>query len=114
MDQESFERLAAGHAKLVEAEYPWVAEVTPGANGFYKAGFRFLLGDHNQALELLINSHPDWPIGGEQWTRFLINPWFEDYRNHPELAAAIDQYEQDKARIADELREMVKRAEWQQ
>ena len=72
-----------------------------------------LLGDHEKALEYLINGHSEWPSGGEQWKRFLIYPWFDNYRQHPELIAAIDQYEQNKARIADELREMVNRPEWQ-
>jgi hypothetical protein len=72
-----------------------------------------MTGDHDQALELLRMGHTDLPMFNGQWLQLQIYPWFERYRNDPEVAAAIEQYEQKKARIADELREMVKRPEWQ-
>jgi hypothetical protein len=39
-------------------------------------------------------------------------PWLEELRNEPEVAIVIEQYLQKKARIADELREMLKQPEW--
>ena len=51
-------------------------------------------------------------MSSEGWLLLQVYPWFERYRNDPGLALAISQYEKKKARIADELREMVKRPEW--
>jgi len=113
MDQESYERLAGEFAKICEAQYPWLAEMTdPGDRTIYKVMYRTWLGDYDQALELLLEGHADWPMLSEGWLLLEVYPWFERYRNDPELAVAIRQNEQKKARIADELREMVKRPEW--
>ncbi len=114
MDQERYERLAEGFAEIAEAQYPWLADTTdPGEpRTIYKIMYRTWLGDHDQALELLLEGHADWPMLGEGWLLLQVYPWFERYRNDPELAVAIRQHEKKKARIADELREMVKRPEW--
>jgi hypothetical protein len=114
MDRANFERLAHGLSEIVEAQYPWVSDTAaPGENTINKVLFRTWSGDYDQALELLVEGHADWPMFNGQWLQLQIYPWFEDYRNDPEVAAAIDQYEQKKARIADELREMVRQPEWQ-
>jgi len=113
MDQESYERLAEGFAKVLETQYPWLADMTdPRSRTIYKVFFRTMLGEHDQGLELLLEGHANWPVLGEGWRLLQVYPWFERYRNDPELALAISQYEKKKARIADELREMVKRPEW--
>jgi TolB-like protein len=113
MDQESYERLAEGFAKVLETQYPWLADMTdPRSRTIYKVFFRTMLGEHDQALELLLEGHANWPVLSEGWRLLQVYPWFERYRNDPELALAISQYEKKKARIADELREMVKRPEW--
>ena len=113
MDQESYERLAEGFAKALETQYPWLSDMTdPGSLTIYKVFFRTLLGEHDQALELLLEGHANWPMFNDGWLYLQIYPWFERYRNDPEFALAISQYEKKKARIADELREMVKRPEW--
>jgi tetratricopeptide (TPR) repeat protein len=116
LDQEGFERLAGGFVEIVEAEYPWVSDTDdPGTNTMNRVTFQTWLGDYDQALELIRKGHTDWPVysGKLEWQRLQDYPWFERYRNDPEVASAIDQHEQKKARIADELREMVKRPEWQ-
>lgn len=114
MNQESYERLAEAFAKIAEAQYPWLADTTePGNRTIYKVLFRTWLGEYDQALELLLEGHADWQMFDGQWRLLQIYPSFEHYRRDPEIALAISQYEKKKARIADELREMVKRPEWQ-
>ncbi len=116
MDQESFEHLAEGFAKVAHAQYPWFADTTDPTiqeRNIYKVLYRTWLGEHDQALKLLPQSHADWPMLSESWRLLQVYPWFEDYRNDPEIAVTISQYEEKKASIADELRKMVKRPEWQ-
>ncbi|MDH3275145.1 MAG: hypothetical protein OEM99_11475 [Gammaproteobacteria bacterium] len=113
MDQESFERLAKGFARVIEAQYTSIADMTDSdIRTIYKVMYRNMLGEHELALELILEDYADWPIFSDGWLYLQNYPWLERYRNDPELALAITQYEKKKARIADELREMVKRPEW--
>jgi Tfp pilus assembly protein PilF len=114
MDRGSFQRLAQGFAKVVEAQYPWISDTTaPAENTINKVLYRTWLGDHDQALELILEGHADWPMFSGQWKQLQIYPWLEDLRQDPDVALAIEEYEQKKARIAAELREMVEQPEWQ-
>jgi len=49
---------------------------------------------------------------GYSQLQFQLFPWLEDLRGVPEMAVAIEKHERKKARIADELREMLKQPEW--
>lgn len=114
MDQESYEQLAEGFAKVVATQYPWLADTTnPDGRTIYRVLYQNFLGEHDQAVQLLRLGHTELSMFGDGWPFLQVFPWFEDYRNDPEVALAISQYEKKKAGIADELREMVKRPEWQ-
>ncbi len=54
----------------------------------------------------------NYSLGPGQWDQLQAYPWLEELRNEPEVATVIEQYLQKKARIADELREMLKQPEW--
>jgi hypothetical protein len=74
-------------------------------------GWRYDIRDGH--IERTGTGGTDRPISSDGWLYLQNYPWLERYRNDPEVALAISQYEKEKARIADELREMVKRPEWQ-
>ncbi len=113
LDRESFEQIAQGFVKNIEVQYPNLADTPASVNTINKVMISTWLGNHDRALELLLEGHVDWPMFSGQWLQLRIYPWFEHLRKNPGVAAAIDQYEQKKARIADELRQMLRRPEWQ-
>jgi TolB-like protein/tetratricopeptide (TPR) repeat protein len=113
MDRDSFERLAQSMVKAIEAQYPDVYGTPASVNTINKMLLNSWVGNHEKARELFLEGHADWPMFNGQWLQLQIYPWFERLRNDPEVAAAIDEYEQKKARIADELRAMSRRPEWQ-
>lgn len=64
------------------------------------------------AKQVILEKHGDWPTVSGQWLQLQIYPWLEDLRQEPEVALAIHEYEQKKARIADEIRDMPNQPEW--
>ena len=109
LDEESFKQLAASFLRVFVAAYPDFRDNLPKINVI---SVEVWLGNHDGAKQVFLEAHADWPMFIGQWLQFQIHPWLEDLRNDPEVASALEEYRQKKARIADELREMLKRPEW--
>jgi tetratricopeptide (TPR) repeat protein len=109
LDEESFNQLAASYVIAAEALYPDWRVNFPKMNVI---NFEVWLGNHDGAKQVFLEAHADWPMYTGQWLQFQVYPWLEELRNEPEVATVVEQYLQKKARIADELREMLKQPEW--
>ncbi len=109
LDEESFNQLAASYVRAAAALYPDWRVNFPKMNVI---NFEVWLGNHDGAKQVFLEAHADWPMFIGQWLQLQAYPWLEELRNEPEVAIVIEQYLQKKARIADELREMLKQPEW--
>jgi hypothetical protein len=109
LDEESFNQLAASYVRAAAALYPDWRVNFPKMNVI---NFEVWLGNHDGAKQVFLEAHADWPMFIGQWLQLQAYPWLEELRNEPEVATVVEQYLQKKARIADELREMLKQPEW--
>jgi tetratricopeptide (TPR) repeat protein len=109
LDEESFNQLAASYVRAADAHLPGWRVNFPKMNVI---NVEVWLGNHDAAKQVFLEAHADWPMLTGQWLQLQAYPWLEELRNEPEVATVIEQYLQKKARIADELREMLKQPEW--
>jgi hypothetical protein len=107
MDRESYRTLAEDYIDMLDtAGIPWRSTATN------EIAFAASMGDLDEAKRLFLEHNGSWDISESTWWQMLSFPWLEELRDDPEVAAILQQHLQDKERIAEELREMSKRPEW--
>ncbi len=68
------------------------------------------MGDLQEAKKLFLEHHDSWHWAN--WWQLMVFPWLEEFRAEPEVAPIIQQRLQERARIADELKNMSMQPEW--
>jgi TolB-like protein/Tfp pilus assembly protein PilF len=68
------------------------------------------MGDLDEAKRLFLQHHDSWHWAN--WWQLLTFPWMEDFRAEPEVAPIFRQRREERERIAEELKNMSMRPEW--